>query len=203
MKQHLSSCLGEEVSTLLYAKFGAEGYEALTEAGLMEAAKGMVVKTRNRLVMQLQLKKILQGPDQPVQKYLASLKSVARTCKFQVKCTDESCGKSVDYTDAMVIQQLICDLADEQIQRKLLTKPEMTLEEAEKLIIAEESGKWSQADSKSDKEMAAGMSDGDDRKSRKKRKRRRRSSGSGSRSRSRSRSSLDDEDQDEDDMDSV
>ena len=49
------------MSTLLYAKFGAEGYEALTEAGLMEAAKGMVVKTRNRLVMQLQLKDIA-GP---------------------------------------------------------------------------------------------------------------------------------------------
>ena len=79
VKQHFSSCLGEEVSTLLYAKFGVEGYEALTEAGLMEAAKGMVVKTRNRLVMQLQLKKILQGPDQPVQTYLASLKSIART----------------------------------------------------------------------------------------------------------------------------
>ena len=59
VKHYLSSCLGEEVSTLLYAKFGAEGYDALTEAGLMEAAKGMVVKTRYRLVMQLQLKKIL------------------------------------------------------------------------------------------------------------------------------------------------
>ena len=109
----------------------------------------------------------------------------------------------MDYTDAMVLQQLIYGLADEQIQRKLLAKPEMTLAEAEKLIIAEESGKWSQADSKSDKQMAAGISDGDDRKRRKKRKRRRSSSRSGSRSRSRSRSSSDEEDQDEDDMDSV
>ena len=124
----------------------------------MEAAKGMVVKTRNRLVMQLQLKKILQGPDQPVQTYLASLKSVARTCKFQVKCTDDLCGKTVDYTDAMVLQQLIYGLAYEEIQRKLLAKPEMTLEVAEKFVIAEESGKWSQVDSKSDQQMAAGMS---------------------------------------------
>ena len=76
-----------------------------------------------------------------VQTYLASLQSVARTCKFSVKCTDESCGKSVDYTDAMVLQQLICGLADEEIQRKLLAKPEMTLEEAENFVIAEESGK--------------------------------------------------------------
>ena len=113
MKQHLSSCLGEEVSTLLYAKFGAEGYDALTEDGLMEAAKGMVVKSSNRLVMQLQLKKILQGPDQPVQTYVAGLKSIARTCRFKIKCTDDLCGKTVDYTDAMVLQQLIYDLADE------------------------------------------------------------------------------------------
>ena len=42
VKQHLASCLGEEVLTLLYAKFGAEGYDALTEDGLMEAAKGEV-----------------------------------------------------------------------------------------------------------------------------------------------------------------
>ena len=64
----------------------------------------------------------------------------------------------MDYTDAMVLQQLIYGLADEQIQRKLLAKPEMTLGEAEKLIIAEESRKWSQVDSKSDQQMAAGMS---------------------------------------------
>ena len=47
----------------------------------------------------------------------------------------------MDYTDAMVLQQLIYGLADEEIQRKLLAKPKMTLEEAEKFVIAEESGK--------------------------------------------------------------
>ena len=74
VKQHLSSCLGEEVLTLLHARFGTAGYKALTEDSLMEAAKGIVVKTRNRVVMQLQLKKTVQGPDQPVQRYLASFK---------------------------------------------------------------------------------------------------------------------------------
>ena len=124
----------------------------------MKAAKGMVVKTSNRLVMQLQLKKIVQGPDQPVQTYLASLKPIARNCKFQVTCTAESCTQSVDYTDKMVLQQLIYGLADEEIQRKMLAKTEMTLEEAVKFVIAEESGKWNQVDSKSDQQMAAGMS---------------------------------------------
>ena len=34
VKQHLSSCLGSEVSTMVYNKFGKTGYEALTEATL-------------------------------------------------------------------------------------------------------------------------------------------------------------------------
>ena len=53
VKQHFAKCLGEEVSTLLYGKFGPKGYDALTKDGLMEAAKGMVVKARNKLVTQL------------------------------------------------------------------------------------------------------------------------------------------------------
>ena len=49
-------------------------------------------------------------------------------------------------------------MADDEIQRKMLGKTEMTLEEAVKFVTAEESGKWSQVDSKSDQQMAAGMS---------------------------------------------
>ena len=158
VKQHLASCLGEEVSELLYSKFGAEGYEALTEIGLMEAAKGMVVKSRNKLVMQLQLQKMMQGPDQPVQTYVASLKSTARTCGYRMQCTNEDCNTVVDYTDSMVLQQMIRGLADDEIQRKLLAKSEMTLGEAEKFVMAEESGKWSQADSRSEPQIAAGLS---------------------------------------------
>merc|ERR1711888_456348 len=58
VKQHLSSCLGVEVSTMVYNTYGKAGYEALDEAALLKAARGLVVKTRNRLVMQLQLKKM-------------------------------------------------------------------------------------------------------------------------------------------------
>ena len=64
----------------------------------------------------------------------------------------------MDFTDRMVLQQMICGLADDEIQRKILGKPEMTLEEAEKFVIAEESGKWSQLESKSEQQMAAGIS---------------------------------------------
>ena len=158
VKQHLAKCLGEEVSTLIYGKYGSEGYDALTEDGLMEAAKGMVVKARNKLVMQLQLQKMMQGPDQPIQTYVASLKATARTCGYRIKCTDEVCTTMVDYTNAMVLQQMIRGLADEEIQRKLLAKSDLSMEDAEKFVMAEESGKWSQAESKSGQQVVAGMS---------------------------------------------
>ena len=58
----------------------------------------------------------------------------------------------------MVLQQMIRGLADDEIQRKLLAKSEMTLGEAEKFVMAEESGKWSQADSRSEPQIAAGLS---------------------------------------------
>ena len=54
----------------------------------------------------------------------------------------------------MVLQQMIRGLADEEIQRQLLARSE----EAEKFVMAEESGKWSQVDSKSDHQVVAGMS---------------------------------------------
>merc|ERR1711888_221707 len=48
-KQHLSSCLREEVLTLVYNRYGKTGYEGLDEAGLLEAARVLVVKTMNKL----------------------------------------------------------------------------------------------------------------------------------------------------------
>ena len=157
-KQHLAKCLGDEVSALLYGKYGSEGYGALDEKTLLEAAKMMVVKSRNKLVMQLQLQRMMQGAEQPIQTYVASLKATARTCGYKMKCSDSQCNKVVDYTGAMVLQQMIRGLADEDIQRKLLAKSEMTLEEAEKFVMAEESGKWSTLESGPEPQMAAGLS---------------------------------------------
>ena len=51
VKQHLSSCLGEEVLTMVYNTYGEMGYDALDEAALLKAARCLVVKTRNKLVM--------------------------------------------------------------------------------------------------------------------------------------------------------
>ena len=149
LKQELALCLSDEAAQLVYGRYGHEGYTALTEEQLLAAIREMVVRTRNKLVTRHKLRKMVQSHDQPVQTFLSNLKATARMCEYKVKCEDEMCGKLVDFTDQMVMEQLTVGLADEDTQRKLFTKPDVTLAEAEKLVIAEEIGKLSQEDSRS------------------------------------------------------
>jgi hypothetical protein len=64
-------------------------------------------------------------------------------------CT--ACQATVDYTKEMVLDQMIKGLADEEIQKKVLAKPEAecTLAALELFIMCEESCKLSLADTKS------------------------------------------------------
>ena len=89
--------------------------------------------------------------DQPIQQYVASLKQIARTCKFSVKCKNTDCAGDVDYADEIVLDQLVKGLNDEDIQAKVLSMEEanFTTDKVEKLIIVEEHTKNSQKDSKS------------------------------------------------------
>ena len=148
-KKELSYCLSDEVQILLFGRYGEEQYKALTETLLIAAVKEMVVRTRNKMVTRHKLRKMVQSHDQPIQTFLSSLKATARLCDYKVKCEDEMCGKIVDFTDQMVMEQLTVGLADEETQRKLFMKPDISLQEAEKLVIAEETGKLSQEDSRS------------------------------------------------------
>ena len=102
------------------------------------------------MVNRLKLKRLVQGPDKPVQQFVASLKQVARTCKYTVKCTAEGCVQDVDYSNEMVLDQLVGGLNDDEIQKKVLSSSEQdfNLQNVEKIIVAEECSKFTQRESK-------------------------------------------------------
>ena len=147
-KKNLALGLGDEVVGLVFHRLGRATYTALTEEGLLREAKHLVVKSRNKLVHRLKLGTMVQGGDESVTSFETRLKPVARTGKFQVKCS--SCEQLTDYTDHMVLDNLIRGLADEEIKRKVLATPETecTLEKIIKFVEAEESGKCSLSESK-------------------------------------------------------
>ena len=147
-KERLGVCLGDTVASLVYARLGDQKYKELTEADLLKEARQLVVKSRNKLVHRLKLGAMVQGGDEPITSFETRLKPVARTGRFQVECV--ACKGQADYTDKMVLDNLIRGLADEEIKRKVLATPETdcTLAKVLRFVEAEESGKYSLSDSK-------------------------------------------------------
>ena len=155
-KQHLENCLGDEVTVILFGRLGQAGWDKLTEPELLNAVKDVFVKKRNRMVNRLKLRGIKQGPDQPIQQYVGALKQAARTCQFTTKCTEELCDGVCDYSEEMVLDQLVQGLNDDEIQKKVLALPEadFKLNKVEQLIISEECSKATQKDSRSGESLA-------------------------------------------------
>ena len=148
-KSHLESCLGDEVTIILFGRLGQTEWDKLDEKGLLREVKDMFVKKRNRMVNRLKLQGLVQGDDQPVQQFIATLKQVARTCQYYVKCTSASCRATIDYSQEMVLDQLVRGLNDNEIQRKVLSckEEDFNLDTVEKVIIAEESSRATQKES--------------------------------------------------------
>ena len=69
-----------------------------------------------------------------------------RTCQYNVKCTSASCRATIDYSQEMVLDQLVRGLNDNQIQRQVLSckEEDFNLDTVEKVIIAEESSRVTQ-----------------------------------------------------------
>ena len=149
-KSHLESCLGDNVTHILFGKISQTGWDKLTEELLLENVKNMFVKKRNRIVNRKKLHRLMQKPDQPVQQYNAKLKLTARTCCFSITCTRAHCNTSIDYSNKMVLDQLIHGLNDDNIQRKVLSSQEedSNLEEVEKIIVVQECSQATQKESR-------------------------------------------------------
>ena len=88
-----------------------------------------------------------QGPENPVQKYVGHLNRIAWTCHFYMTCSADNCDNKYDFSNEMVLDQLIQGLNDDDIQKKVLVCKKEGFN-IEKLVINEECGKGTQKDSK-------------------------------------------------------
>ena len=100
------------------------------------------------MVNRLKLNSLVQCWDEAITSFETRLKPLARTGKFKEK--SGACGEKEDYTDQMVLDNLIRGLADDDIKKKVLAIPEenLTLEKVLQFVQAEEIGKLSLSDSK-------------------------------------------------------
>ena len=88
-------------------RLGPAAYAALTEQELLDQAKLLVIKRRNKYVHRHKLNLMKQDPDEPAIGFETRLQPAARTGKFKTKgkCTVlNSTGEiEVDYTEEMYL----------------------------------------------------------------------------------------------------
>ena len=126
--------------------YGA-GLTTQDEDTLISNVKKLVVRSRNKLASAVELLKLRQDADQTVESYLAKMRAVARQCDFKVTkpCShNPPVDVEIDYSENVILRQLLVGMHDEELQRDLLTKENLTLPVAEKAIADMEAAKRSQ-----------------------------------------------------------
>ena len=150
-KHQLGSVLGA-TRTKVFGRLGPAAYEALTEGGLLEQARLLVIKRRNKYVHRHKLNLMRQDENEPAIGFETRLHPAARTGKFKKKgkcpvlnCTGEI---EIDYTEEMVLDNFIRGLSDEEIKSKVFAMQEedCTPEKVLRFVEAEELGRSSVRD---------------------------------------------------------
>ena len=124
--QHFRDSLPHEVGKMLYSTYG-EAADNQTELVLIENVKKLAVRSRNKLASVVELVQLRQEAEQPVEAFLAKLKVLSRQCNLKKACT---CRLEVDFSDEIVLNQLLAGLYDDEVRLELLKKDDLTLEQA-------------------------------------------------------------------------
>ena len=77
-----------------------------------------------------------QEPGQPVQSFLAKLKSKAKQCDMKLTCSNLSCKTVNSYRDAVILSLFINGINDLELQQDLLAVQNITLDKAITLAVA-------------------------------------------------------------------
>merc|ERR1711888_562261 len=113
----------------------------MTEADLTASAKKLAVKVESKLVHRIRIGKEFQQPGVGIDNFLAILKGLARQCVYTVNCS--SCNNATDYSEEVIIDQLVRGIADEDILDALIgdEKTDRTLQEMVQFIARKEQAK--------------------------------------------------------------
>ena len=120
---------------------------ASTVDSLLKIIKEMAVKKQNVLVNIVNFLNMSQDHDEPVKNFIARLKGQSQVCNFTLP------QGQTDYTEKMVMHQLICGLASPTLQEEVLSHThwreaelkEFTLESLKLFVEGKESGKREQS----------------------------------------------------------
>ena len=112
-------CLSDELRLEITSELG-DSLEAISEKDLTEAIKRMAVLVSNPMVHRNQMKDHRQGEGEKIRSFVARIREAAIDCKFEVKCTDDLCGKVISYKEEIIRDQCVFGLRCKDTQAKIL-----------------------------------------------------------------------------------
>ena len=119
----LRECLAEDVSKVLYSSYGTE-LTTFTELQLSQNILTSCVTKQTDQARTTELQRIKQEPGQPVQGFLASLKSKARQCNMKLVCSAINCQQVNDFSEPVIMSLFIAGISDMELQQdQRVTRP--------------------------------------------------------------------------------
>ena len=111
-----------------------------------------------RISLTLSGHSIDQEPGQPVQSFLAKLKSKARQCDMKLTCSNLTCKMQNSYSDPVILSLFINGINDMELQQDVLAEQKITLDKAITLAVARETEKRCQEILDTNQQVAANIS---------------------------------------------
>ena len=118
--------------------------EANDENAVLAQLKQIAVSKRNITVNRVKLGTLKQDRGETVRKFAGRVKSLASVSGYTVKCSKTGCNTDVVYQEPVIIDQVIRGLSDSEIQKDVLARDRMDLEDLLKYVEGKESALTSQ-----------------------------------------------------------
>ena len=105
----------------------------MREAELLKEIQQISVMAKNKTVNRAKLHSLKQGKGEPVRVFAGRVQSLASACGYNSSC--RGCQMTCSYAVEVIMDQIIFGLADLQIRRNILSKPDETYLHLEQLIM--------------------------------------------------------------------
>lgn len=123
IRNELRATCTPETNRLLFELIGPTRLNTATEGYLLQQIRLVAVKGLHKEVHRQSFHSMAQNEGESITHFLSRLRGQAKFCEFNVKCPNEqTCGQQVDYSEDMVVGQMIAGLANLEHQSRLLAE---------------------------------------------------------------------------------
>ena len=141
---YMFNCLDSDLKDDILRANPSTEVAQMTEHQLTEIIKTLAVKIESKLVHRIRMGQTTQPPGSSIRNFQASLKGQSKLCQFKVQCP--TCQVDIDYSEEVILDQLVRGIGDKEILSDLLgdTKTDRSLSEVVDFIARKEQAKLEQ-----------------------------------------------------------